>query len=199
MEARVTKIEGNLIYLEGFEYPIKGIPTQTAVESVAIIKKLFLEWPRISLERIKNIGLIALNQHLLKREQMSEAPAEIRRMLPTDLGLLISHTLQYDSAYRLRFKHMCDAVSQYELATKPQASLKKMLRLNRQNDYIGVHLKIRKLIFLLRILLLWPPLKAKWKETTLKCNFSNLQTDEIDRYWLSLRTDYGDNNGNPIT
>ncbi len=194
----IDRIEGNLVYLVGHPYPIKGLPHEHTVHVIGIIKKLLLSWPLISLKRITTLGIFALEPYFIPEEEMMAASRELRDMMPSNLGLLISHVIELDNAYRFRFQHMCDAVTQIELATKPHASLKRMLNLNRQNDYQTVHNKIKKLVWLLRILLLWPPFFKQWKKAILSCTFKNLQTDEGDRYWISIRTDYSKGNLNPI-
>ncbi len=195
---KVTYDKGIQVYLEGHPYPHKGMPEQGAIDAINIVKKMFLLWPLLSLNYITETAMPILQSFILTPEYMTAAARELREIIPTRLGIVIAHVIEYDNAYRFRFQHMCDAVTQIELATKPHASLKRMLNLNRQNDYLSVHNKIKKLIILLRILLLYPPFKRQWKLTILNCTYKNLQTDLGDQYWISIRTDYGPNNQHPI-
>ncbi len=57
----IDRIEGNLVYLVGHKYPIKGLPYEHTVHVIGIIKKLILSWPFISLTRIKAIGSLMVH------------------------------------------------------------------------------------------------------------------------------------------
>lgn len=133
---------------------------------------------------------------------MTECAGEVRTMIPNEWGLIISHILEYDSAYRLRLEHIFKVwLSTYDggwIGKNPYPFLTYALDINRKNDYIGVHLKVRKIVWMLRLFLLWPLFKKKWIAAFRKCNFKNLMLDDIDMYWLSIRTDYSTGNKNPI-
>ncbi len=198
---KVLKMEfgdGIRVYLEGHPHPHKGYPNQGSIDAINTIKKMFLLWPFISLKTTTEMGFTLLKPFVIKPDYMTSCARELRKMISNELGVVISHIIEYDSAYRFRLQHMLDVTYAIQLANTPQRTLTQMLKLNRQNDYDTVHKKIQKFIILLRILLLWPPFKRKWKHAILNCDFKALQTDAGDRYWLSQRTDYGEKNLNPI-
>ena len=166
------------MYLEGHPFPLKGNPTQQSIIAINIIKKLLPFWWVPSL---KKAAIMALRPHVLNKERMVPAARELRDIFgENDLSYIISHVIEYDSAYRVRLQFMLTA----------GRSPLKMLRYNKRQDYPGAHRKIRIALGLLALWLLVPSHLHRW----LSADLQNLLPDEADRYWFERRTDYGPNN-----
>lgn len=190
---RIVKIEyknGIQVFLEHYEYPVKGMPTQSAIVAINVVKKLFLAWPRISLRKIEEISWIVIAPHILKSEYMTPIGREIRAIIPSRLGNIIAHVIEYDSAYRLRIQDLFSETSKEKLTQRPFREILRLLKINKQKDYAKVYKKLRRFAFLLAFALLWPPFKRTCREAILQSDFRKLQLDESDKYWLDLRTDY---------
>ncbi len=193
---------GVLIFLKGHSHPIKGMPTAGAIQGINVMKKVLLEFskhptllltPRRTLQSFAEISEKALQGCFMQEQYMTAVGRELRGMI----GTHFAHIIEYDSAYRIRLQDMFSSVSQAELAKRPIRSVWKMVKRNREQDYIGVHVKVRKLAWLLTFALL-TGFRDKWIKAFEKCDYSNLLPDEHDVYWMNERTDFGPNNGNPI-
>lgn len=101
------------------------------------------------------------------------------------------YILQKDWAYRLRFLDLCNETTPERLQKEPIREIRRLLAINRERDYKTangelVSDKLQKFGRLIQIALLWPPFRRKFREYT-----KNLpKPDEIDKYWMRLRTDY---------
>ncbi len=177
------------IYVEGHPYPMKGYPTADAVAAINVVKKIV---PFLWIPRLRQAALMALYPFVLLPQYMLPPAKELR--FPGDFGLILSHIVEYDSAYRVRLQAMLSVMSVTELHTCPIRSIIKMIRYNRTQDYTGAHRKIRACGVLLILWLLVPSHRRSWREGLRTINFQNLVFDEGDLYWFHLRNDYGPNN-----
>ncbi len=193
---------GILIYLKGHLYPIKGMPTPNAVQGINVMKKVLLEFskhptllltPRKTLQSFAEISNKALQGCFMQERYMTAVARELRGMI----GTHFAHIIEYDSAYRLRLQDMFSSVSQAEMIERPIRSVWKMVKRNREQDYLSVHNKVRKIAWLLTFALL-TGFRDKWIKAFQECTYENLCLDEGDVYWIGQRTDYGINNGNKI-
>lgn len=207
---RIEYKDGIRIYLAGHPQPVKGYPTGEAIQAINVIKKLAVailgSWyavltPRYTLKSFVGASIVALRPYLLRSEYMTPVARELRAMLAllgTDAAAVISHIVEYDSAYRLRLQDMLSETSRTRLAECPIRELWRLVAVNRARDYLAVHNKVRRIAWLLTLALLWPPFRAAWRRAILGSMFVNLQLDDADRYWLERRTDYGELNQNKI-
>ncbi len=195
--------EGILLWLKGRPHPIKGMPTAEAIQGVNVIKKMILEifkhpilllTPTKTLNSFKEISEKALQGHILQEKYMTRVGRELRGMI----GVYAAHIIEYDSAYRVRIQDMFSSVSQDEIVSHPIRTIWKMVKRNRENDYMEIHIKVRKLAILLTLALCIPHIRKQWKVMLRQCTYSNLCLDKGDVYWMNERTDYGPLNQNKI-
>lgn len=207
---RVVIEDGIKIYLKGYPYPLAGYPTSDAVSAINIIKCLAR-----SLVRFRNIlclsdtrrtfttvSMHALRSHVLRREYMHPVARELRtvfaRIADEDIACIVSHVIEYDSAYRVRIHDALAQVSQDAMVRTPLRALWIMVMHNRRNDYAGVHAKMVRVVMLLTIALLVPWFRRRWRGGWAMADFGRFHLDDASAYWLSVRTDYGPSNMNPI-
>lgn len=206
--SKVTRVDlskGVELYLEGHPYPFKGLPKPEAIFAINTIKKFILNstplwWipPKRAITSFCAIALSLLKPYIIKPAYMMPVSKELRMMIGGDLGTVISHVVEYDSAYRARIQDLFSESSQTMIRHAPIKELWRLVTINRQRDYLALHKKMRKMAYFLTLLLLWPPTRKKILQAVDQCDYKNLMLDEADRYWLNQRTDYGKNNQNPI-
>lgn len=175
--SHITYGGGVKVYLQGIEHPLKGMPMESAMQAINFAKRLLMGRPFNALEW-------ALQPHTLKSQYMCPFAREIRKMFPSKLGLIISTILEYDAAYRLRFQHLCDNTSKEKLLAHPFKEVRRLLAINKKKDLPEVHSKFKRFALCITVLLITR------RQAFRDCDFSKLQTDEADRYWLKQRTDY---------
>jgi len=200
---------GIKVFLAGHAMPLRGMPTAEAVHAIAIIKKLaiyFATSPMCilfftrSLERFTALAYLAIEPYVMKAEHMTPCARALRESLAVvcdeRLAIVLSHVVEYDNAYRFRLQDMLAATTVGGLRGNFFGSIDEMLLRNRLHDYRKLHDKVRYAAHLLKIALLYPPFRGRWKKFWYHVNFQHLLPDEIDLYWINLRTDYGPNNPN---
>ncbi len=205
---RVAIEDGIKVYLEGYPYPMSGYATSNAVSAVNIVKRLarsLLRFRNIwalgdTLRIFTDVGMQALRSHVLRVEYMQPVSRELRaviaRIAGDDIATLVSHIIEYDSAYRFRVHDMLAHASQDAMVHRPMRALWRMLAVNRAADYPAVHRKLRCVVWVLMLWLLWPPNRARWGGAWAMADFGRFHMDDASAYWLSIRTDYGPNNPN---
>lgn len=177
----IERIEGNLIYLKGFEYPYKGIPSIERVEKANGIKQAIRHFK-------------SLKQINLPKASLNTFATEIYYLISNLTGdnhiaNCVAFVLEYDSAYRFRLQDLFSETTQGALANRPAREIWRLMRLSRKREQRKT--TNTKLIPLFLVTILYAVThKTKWKEAINQSNFSNLQLDENDRYWCSMKTDY---------
>ncbi len=197
--SHITVEDGIRVHLKGYPHYVRGYPTFQAVQAINIVKKALTASPL-------TVALTTLAPITMRQELMCPVARELRKMISGQcsssfrfrLGLILSHIVEYDSAYRLRLQDALTATSQEALRRAPIREIWACVAHNRKNDYLAVHKKIRRVAWVLTIMLLWPPLRSKWRAALSACHWEALLPDDADRYWIAQRDDYGPNNLNPI-
>ena len=111
---------------------------------------------------------------------------QIFRLNPKGYIDAFNYVIQYDWAFRLRFLDLCNETTTELLTQNPRKEIKRLMALNKERDIPKVHRKLNKFATIIQLILLYPPLKRKFKEMA-----QNLpKPDESDKYWMRLRTDY---------
>lgn len=185
---RMTWEGGAKVYFNGYPYPAKGYLTQDKVWAVNTAKECLKYpylWPIVG-----KIANKAMNPYLLKPEYLNDFAREIQTIIPNKIGQLIANILEYDNAYRLRLQDLFSETTKESLAAQPIREILRLLAINKRRDLPDVHAKLRYAAYFLILILLWPPLRFKFKKAINQSNFKNLQLDESDLYWLKIRTDY---------
>ncbi len=103
----------------------------------------------------------------------------------------LEYVLKYDWAYKVRFLDLCNETTTELLHQNPRKEIKRLTAINKERDYKVangelVSDKVQNFAKILRFLLLFPPFKRKFKELAINLP----KPDEIDKYWMRLRTDY---------
>ena len=142
----VERIEGDLLYIKGAQFPFRGVPNQQAIEAANIFKKLL-------------------------------------RFSPDALWEAVEYVLKYDWAYRIRFLDLCTELNP---DNSPQREISRLVEINKARDDERVHKKIAAFGRLLRIALLLPSFKRKYREWVK----TRPQLDDIERYWGYQKLDY---------
>lgn len=185
--SHITTEDGIRVHLKGHPHYICGFPTFEAVHAINIVKKCLLLQPLAA-------ARAALAPYTMQVHLMCPPARAIRSTFPGTLGLIVSHVIEYDSAYRARLHGAIMAVSSYDLQHAPIRSILACIKRNRQNDYLAAHKKIRAAGAALILCLCWPPFRTRFR----RLDFKALYPDEADLYWLRQRTDYGTLNQNKI-
>ncbi len=103
---------------------------------------------------------------------------------------IFCHLIEYDDAYRFRLQDIFNEVNQESLLTNPRKELKRVFKIYKERDSIGVAEKFSIIYYLLLLVLLSPKIRSSFKEVVKVTNFSKLRFDEADHYWVSVRGDY---------
>jgi hypothetical protein len=107
-----------------------------------------------------------------------------------DFGKIIATMFEYDNAYRFRVQDLFTASSKEQIQSDPYKEICRLLDLAQQRDDAGVHKKFRYIKPILWIAFKVPRIRKSFIKTFDVIDFSKLQFDEIDNYWIGMRTDY---------
>ncbi len=107
-------------------------------------------------------------------------------MFPSKLGIVIAHAIEYDSAYKLRIEDLMSETTKEALLNHPLRSIRRLMAINKRRDHMVAHKMMKWTLFVIFVGLLLPNVRNKLRA----CDFSKLQLDECDRYWIDKRTDY---------
>lgn len=211
----ITTTKGVLVYYRGAKHPKKGFPYPEAVEANNVMKRtlvLMLEFPLWSLvfkfkkllPKINEFGMRIMRRHLLKQENMIIITSELQGLIQiffsrlgvddenaNRLGLLLSHTLEYDDAYRTRLQDIITECSERALIEDPRKEIKRLMEIYKEREpdqYVAR--KMGKIVSWLSLLLLVPKVRKAFRSTIRAADFRKLKRDESDQYWILNRGDY---------
>ena len=144
-----------------------------------------------------------LSPHMLKGEYMTPCAYEIRKfsyVFLREIGVcehdarqfssIASHFIEYDNAYRYRVQDLIHDTDLNDLSKDPQNVIKRYIRLSKERDSDAVSGKITAGIRLLSLVLRLPKYKNAFREALTFIEFDKMKFDEVDIYWISMRTDY---------
>ncbi len=107
-----------------------------------------------------------------------------------DFGKIIATMFEYDNAYRFRVQDLFTASSKEQIQNNPYKEICRLLDISKERDYDVVSKKFRYIKPILWIAFKIPRIRKAFITTFDVINFSKLQFDEIDNYWVAMRTDY---------
>lgn len=155
------------------------------------------------LEVYNSILWKVISPYILKTENMIAMPREIRKftyVFLREIGIeegvarkfssIFSHFFEYDNAYRYRVQDLLNETTESEFICDTQKVLKRFIKLSRERDDKRVSDKIVSGIKLISLALRIPKYKKAFINALGFVDFKKLQYDEIDIYWISMRTDY---------
>ena len=167
--AVIDRVEGNLMYLVGFDYPHKGIPHIPGVLVANRLKRnVFLWWKVPALPGIP-----------------TAFAKEFHKLSPA-----LAYIFEYDQAYRFRLQNLFTETTKEKLLSHPMKEVLRLLRINKERDYPEVHRKFVFYFGLLIVLLLFPPIRASILRRIQTLDYSQLLPDDNDLYWMGLKVDY---------
>jgi hypothetical protein len=209
-------LEGKKIFqiLDGFDYPIKGFADTETVAIVAVYKKLI---PLIakSLKRQnifqKSITILAITynipvlsqwlstlfgfgKYLLKDDYYQESTQEIRRVLAKYIDINFVNAVgliwEYDNAYRYRGQDILPLFNKNAMQGYFQAR-REVLRvfdiwLSKDGETRDKMIFVRKA---LNYILLIPRVNKLVRSIINDLDMSKIGFDEIDKYWVKMRTE----------
>ena len=122
--------------------------------------------------------------------------AGVKENLAINIGKIYSHIFEYDNAYRYRLEDLFNETTKEKLTKSPIREVIRLGRLGKKRNGDGDYKKNRvghNTLYgaiILSVLLLSPFFRRCFKFAFSGCEFKNLQPDEVDEYWFSMRTDY---------
>lgn len=103
---------------------------------------------------------------------------------------IFAHAFEYDNAYRLRVQDLFNETTKEAMVENPRKEIKRLIDILGERDMEYVADKFRKIGTLISVLLLHSQFKDALVKALSEADFSKLQPDENDRYWMCHREDY---------
>lgn len=213
----ITTDGGIKIHITNHPFPQKSCPTPEALIAINTVKRVLISFLSARLLPVSKIHLVktfnritwdVMEQHILKPEYMTDVSREMRSLIfvflknwgveegeATRTAKILSHVLEYDSAYRYRFQ---DIIGE----TNPEALLrrKEWIRLAQilyERDDLQTRGSERRVgtqflrAIKLASLAFYLPGFKKALAVALRLPTWNLMLmDDSDKYWVSFRKDY---------
>lgn len=185
---RIEYKEGIKIYLKGCDFPQKGMPTPESILSVNQVKKVI---KRIhifirSWTIFEELFWPIVQPFILKEEYQTPFTKEFAKFFNGKSALIISHIFEYDWAYRLRLQDLFFETTKEDLIKQPYREVRRLIKLNSQRDYEENVKKFKYIPYLFLI----PSVRRKFRESLKEIEFTRLQPDEGDMFWMLQRIDY---------
>lgn len=203
---------GLYLYFQNAEYPMRGIPNVNIIASINIMKALFVEILKIRFDYLSvftafnRIGMKVMSEHILKDEYMSPQIRELKKILynftlkltsnsivSTNFADIVSHLVEYDIAYRLRFVDLASEANKEMFVSNSKKELKRLVHIWRSREVMhkgSMTNKIDRAIQYVPYLLSIPKIRKALQFALQQADFSKMRYDNIDMYWACLREDY---------
>jgi hypothetical protein len=161
-----------------------------------------------ALDAFNRVALKAVSPTLLKDECLTNFSRETKRFIEVfvsklgltggdQLAIIVSNLIDYDNAYRLRLEDVLSETSKYRLLKNPRKEIRRLVGILKERETLrceikntNIHYKFKVTAWLFSLALLIPKFNRAFKEAIEQSNFENFQYDEIDMYWVSMRTDF---------
>lgn len=159
--------------------------------------------PEASIESFNMMTWRFVKPHLLKPEYMTPQSKEIEWAMylflkkigikdhnAEQFSAIVTHCIEYDNAYRLIVVDLLNIANKEYFMKSPRKEVKRLLSyfIDRNTDQL-MNKKFKAVLQILSLILLIPKYKKAVAETIKTIDFSKLQVDEIDTYWMCLRKD----------
>lgn len=155
------------------------------------------------LEVFNSISGRILEDVYLKTEHMLESSKEIyflthnflyaygiSEIESTRTARVIGAFIEFDNAYRYRLQDLFHSTTKEKMISKPVKEVNRLIKLSKERDSEGVSEKFVGVLRILSIFLLLPSFRKAFKTAIESSSFHNLQFDESDIYYISMRNDY---------
>lgn len=166
------------IYFKDIPYPMKGLPTESAIKDIDRIKKLCrTPWKKREI-------LALLKPHKLPWGQLTQTARAIIS-LGGDWATIIGYVLEYDQAYRFRLQDLANETD--HLTPREVIRLFSLWRQRDMNEiiYRSISRRFTIPVYLFAFSLLNPRFSQR-----INTILPLLKPDESDLYWMKLKTDY---------
>ncbi len=206
---------GILIWYKGVKVPRKGFPYPEAVVSMNLCKRVLMEglksvsvWslmkPSKLLASYLHVCYREIEPHILKDEYLTPFARELKKavcVFLNEMGIsaddsyrfakVFSAILEYDDAYRFRVQDLLTESSKESLLKCPRKDFKRLLGIFREREtYKGLDRKFSLMTGILSLGLYLPKVRKAYNKALECVDFSQMQFDADDRYWMHYRSDY---------
>jgi hypothetical protein len=156
------------------------------------------------IKSFNRIGWRIMSVVILKAKYMVNSSKEVKKFIynfSVKMGLdeqeaivlskILSHILEYDTAYRFRFEDIMSETTKNRLLKDLKGEVDRLydIFIHRENGKFERH-KLSKLMKVVSYLLLHPKIKKCFIYALEQSQFSNFQYDEADAYWCMQREEY---------
>ena len=212
---KITLDDGVKQWIKGATFPSRGLTTPEAMFACNQVKRLFIKglqlfgWRLLLVNRKKlietfnDIAWKVMSPFIMKYEYLTPVAQEIQDItygflireglnegVALQFAKIFSHLIEYDNAYRLRVEDLFGETDKHSMWNNPRKEIKKIMKLVMERDQPGVGIRFVRIGKLLRLALLWPGVKRRFREAIEESCFEKLQPDDIDKYWMTFREDY---------
>lgn len=164
-----------------------------------------------ALESFVRFGMKAISPHLLKDYCLTDFSREFKKatkLFMDKMGfestefeterfaVILANIMDYDNLYRLRVQDVLSETSKEKLLKRPILEINRLSKLIKQREAkdcavkVVIHYKFKIVVLALSFALLFPKVRWVFKEVLKEIDFTKLQYDEIDLYWVCMRNDY---------
>ena len=209
--------DGILQYIDGKNdtlIPQRGFPDSDAILACAVSKRLLitlLSMRPLMLPTIKNLEKILANYNDVSLKVLNDyiflyqTPVadefkkiiyrfllgiKVKEQIAFETSIIISTLFEYDNAYRFRLQDLFTATTKEYLIKHPYKGILNLLKIQKERDHLGVHKKFALIKPIATLVLLIPKFRKAYVSALSQSDFSRLQFDDIDEYWVAQRVDY---------
>lgn len=216
---RLEIADGIFIYIKGAMHPYKNFPTAEGVFAINMVKAFAIEtlkafgkwyylptlyWNRTKLvDSFNRISWKIMSPHLLKFQYTSKFARALHWIIfsfmmeigikekpADDFATIFVQVIDFDNAYRLRMVDLFSETSKELFVKHPRKEIKRLIKISRERDHIGVSNKFKMFAWVISCLVLIPRVKKSLVKIIKDSDFEDLQYDASDKYWVCMRSDY---------
>ena len=200
-----TDNKGILLYYKNCTFPKHGFPFPEAITSINVCKRIAkvfiknlnpLKFKKIIPDYCRIADNMLVNCHL-KDERLCPVAKEIKKLLDIvledlkidkRLSYVVALMFEYDDAYRFFFQDIMSSLEKKDLLKlKTYWKIKKIIK----DRCIGLNPKVMIMYFrVIFFALLIPRIRKSLKKALVQIDFSRIQFDEYDSYWVLNRNDW---------
>lgn len=108
-----------------------------------------------------------------------------------EIGIILHSVIEYDDAYRFRLEDIMSETTKEKLMANPRKEIKRLTKMMAEREHDDkTRIKVRNLSKVFSLLLLSGKIKKAFIQSVSRSTFPNIQLDDADRYWVSMRNDY---------
>lgn len=164
-----------------------------------------------ALESFVRFGMKAISPHLLKDYCLTDFSREFKKAIKLFLdrigfesveeetegcATILANIMDYDNLYRLRVQDVLSETNKDRLLKRPIREINRLSKIIKQREgkdcavRVVIHYKFKIFVLALSFALLFPKIRRVFESVIQETDFTKLQYDEIDIYWVCFRNDY---------